>query len=162
MSSPNEKRGRMRYFLWPTCLALLGLATPVLAQRLVWLPTEEMTVYICKSRLNGTWPLIGPLHHCSVAFCPKGQLPAIYQDGTWVSNPCCIFCGTHPDSYGFLVEENRRGMTWRRVNVPAHVVLQRIIADQRRWWLLLYNCQNAGKHATRPIDEEDQIPFTGP
>jgi hypothetical protein len=142
----------------PACLLVCLLtASAAPAQALVWLPTDDMTVYYCTSKLSGTFPNIGPCCHASVVFCPAGQLPVIYRDGQYVSNPCCIYCGTQPSKRGFLVEKERVGVKYERIDVPASVVLQRIQGDRRRWWLLLNNCQQAARRATRQIDSDEVI-----
>ena len=154
----------------PPCLAacvatLLLTASAVRAQVLVWLPTKDMTAYYCTSKLGGILPKIGPMCHASVVFCPTGQLPVIYRDGQYVSNPCCIFCGTQPSIRGFLVEKERFGVSYYPSEVPASVVLERIQTDRHRWWLLLNNCQQAARRATRraqrgeiPKDEDQPAP----
>jgi hypothetical protein len=154
----------------PRCLAacilvFLFTSSAARAQVLMWLPTEDMTVYYCTSKLGGIFPKIGPVCHASVVFCPAGQLPVVYRDGQYVSNPCCIFCGTQPSKRGFLVEKERLGVSYYPAEAPASVVLQRIQTDRHRWWLLLNNCQQAARRATRrarrveiPEDEEQQAP----
>jgi hypothetical protein len=111
-------------------------------------PFAGWTAYYCTSRLSGVIPKIGPFYHASVAICPKGQSPVIYQDGEWVSNPLCVYYGTHPDGYGFSVDEERRGVTWVPADAPPDIVIERLTNYRRPWSLLRNNCQHAAQWVT--------------
>jgi hypothetical protein len=112
---------------------------------------DDMTAYYCTSRIGGRLPKVGPLYHASVAFCPRGELPVVCKDGQLVSNPHAVYFGTQPSVRGFLLEtEERHSVRYRPAGAPAHVVLERVLAEHRRWWLLLNNCKHAARRATRP------------
>jgi hypothetical protein len=111
-------------------------------------PPPGLTAYYCTSRLAGYFPKIGPFYHASVAICPQGQSPVIYQDGEWVSNPVCVFYGTHPEGYGFIVDDERRGVTWSPAEVPPEIVMERLSTYHQPWSLLRNNCKHSAQWAT--------------
>src|SRR5262249_36559726 len=102
----SERRGcpSMRCLLF----VLLLVAPPAPVPE-VTVPTHTgETAWLCHSRIGGCVPLIGRLHHTSVAICPCGELPAIPGAKGAVSNPRCAFVGTQPKHVTFLPEDEQR------------------------------------------------------
>jgi hypothetical protein len=126
--------------------SLLGGADPAAPPGQPPSPAGE-TAWLCRSRIAGWVPLLGRLHHSSVAICPCGELPVVAGPNGAVNNPRCAFVGTQPKHTTFLPEDERVGVVFVPARLPAEVVKERITAHHRLWqWR--YNCQHAAADVT--------------
>lgn len=105
---------------------------------------DDREVYIVTSMVNGTRPKVGPMRHASIAICPKGVSPIIYENGIPVSN-CreCTLYGTQMLERGFQVEAKRIGVSATRVTgMSATVVEQRMRNHSQLNVPLLHDCRH--------------------
>ncbi|MEZ6091748.1 MAG: hypothetical protein R3C05_27815 [Pirellulaceae bacterium] len=89
---------------------------------------DDREVYIVTSMLKNQLPKIGPLKHASIAICPKGVSPVVYENGVPVSN-CreCELYGTQAFQRGFKLEKKRVGVTATKVcGISAATAMQRM------------------------------------
>lgn len=89
---------------------------------------DHREVYIVTSRIEGKYPKIGPLRHASIAICPKGISPIVYENGVPVSN-CrqCELYGTDILERGFKPEPKRINAKATKIRgVSASTVEQRM------------------------------------
>lgn len=105
---------------------------------------DDRVVYVLTSRVRGRWPKLGPLRHASIAICPKGVSPIVYENGVPVSNCAqCEVYGTQTMGRGFHREGKRFGVQATRVTgISAATVLQRIRAHGRLNIPLLNDCRH--------------------
>jgi hypothetical protein len=101
-------------------------------------------VYIITSKMNGRIPKIGPVKHVSIAFCPEGVSPIVYENGVPVSNCAqCRLYGTQFLERGFKPEHKRIGVSARKVTgVSAATVEARIRRHQILNIPLLNDCRH--------------------
>lgn len=89
---------------------------------------DDREVYIVTSMLRNKLPKIGPIKHASIAICPKGVSPVVYENGVPVSN-ChqCELYGTQVFERGFQLEKKRIGVTATKVcGISAATAMRRI------------------------------------
>ncbi len=122
--------------------AFLGLFTASQVQ-------AQNRAFVCKSNIGGAVPQAGPVHHASVAICPRGASPTVGLGGRSYSNPSCTFYGTRPGTSTFQVEPYRVDVSCRPSTAPASVVQQRIATYNRPYNFLTNNCQHSAAWATR-------------
>lgn len=124
---------------------------------------DDREVYIVTSRVGGKYPKVGPLRHASVAICPKGVSPVVYENGVAVSN-CreCRLYGTQVFKRGFELDPKRIDVEARRVtgisasqvesNVRKHNALNiPILNDCRHHAIQALEIRNRFGRFRRPI-----------
>ncbi len=107
------------------------------------------SAYVCNSKIGGTVPQIGPVHHSSVAICPAGQNPTTVQNGISVNNPKCTYYGTQPGTSTFQLETKRNDVSCKPAQAPAAVVQQRVNTFNQPYNLITNNCQQAASKVTK-------------
>lgn len=106
--------------------------------------SDDREVYILTSRLHGWVPKVGVMKHMSVAICPKGVPPVIYENGEPVSNwrQCKVY-GTQTNKKGFFPEGKRIGVTATRVcGVSATEIERRMRCHSQINRPLLHDCRH--------------------
>ncbi|WP_145100878.1 hypothetical protein [Rosistilla carotiformis] len=124
---------------------------------------DDREVYIVTSKLRGTVPKVGAIMHASIAFCPKGVSPVVYENGVAVSN-CyeCKLYGTQVMERGFQLERKRIGVTATKVcGISAATAERRmrnhnalnipILNDCRHHVIQALGLRNRRGHLKRPI-----------
>lgn len=111
---------------------------------------DDREVYILSSRIRGRWLKVGPVYHASIAICPKGVSPIVYENGTPVSNwKQCVVYGTKTGKRGFFREGKRIGVTATRVpGVSASMVERRIRSHHELNIPLLNDCRHNARGVT--------------
>ncbi len=112
-------------------------------------PAPTNSAYVCNSKIGGTVPQVGPVHHSSVAVCPPGQKPTVIQSRTSVNNPNCTYYGTRPGTSTFQVESKRIDVSCKPAQAPASVVQQRVNTFNQPYNVFTNNCQHAASKATK-------------
>ena len=105
---------------------------------------DDREVYIVTSMVNGTRPKIGPMRHASIAICPKGVSPIIYENGIPVSN-CqeCTLYGTQMLERGFQVETKRFGASATKVMGMSATDVERRMRNHSQLNVpLLHDCRH--------------------
>lgn len=105
---------------------------------------DDREVYIVTSKLNGTRPKIGPMRHASIAICPNGVSPIVYENGVPVSN-CreCQLYGTQVLQRGFQLDQKRIGASAKKVTgVSATAVERQIRSHDQLNIPLIHDCRH--------------------
>lgn len=100
--------------------------------------------YIVTSRMSGVFPKIGPVKHVSIAICPEGVSPIVYENGVAVSNVArCRLYGTQVLDRGFKLEEKRLGVSAFKIsNMSAETVIARMQNHHRLNIPLISDCRH--------------------
>lgn len=124
---------------------------------------DDREVYIVTSMLRGTVPKVGAIMHASIAICPKGVPPVVYENGVAVSNCCqCKLYGTQVLQRGFQIEKKRYGVSATKVcGISAATAEQRmrnhnalnipVLNDCRHHVIQALGIRNRRGHLKRPI-----------
>ncbi len=105
---------------------------------------DDREVYIVTSRIGGKVPKIGPARHASIAICPKGVSPVVYENGIAVSN-CrqCKLYGTQCFERGFRPNQKRYDVRATKVcGISATTVERRMRAHRQLNVPLLHDCRH--------------------
>ncbi|QDS90428.1 hypothetical protein EC9_46360 [Rosistilla ulvae] len=124
---------------------------------------DDREVYIVTSKLRGTVPKVGAILHASIAICPKGVSPIVYENGVAVSN-CyeCKLYGTQVMERGFQLERKRIGVSATKVYGISAATAERrmrnhnalnipILNDCRHHVIQALGIRNRRGHLKRPI-----------
>ncbi|WP_417747061.1 hypothetical protein [Rosistilla oblonga] len=124
---------------------------------------DDREVYIVTSKLRGTVPKVGAILHASIAICPKGVSPVVYENGVAVSN-CyeCKLYGTQVMERGFQLERKRIGVSATKVYGISAATAERrmrnhnalnipILNDCRHHVIQALGIRNRRGHLKRPI-----------
>ncbi|MEZ6126591.1 MAG: hypothetical protein R3C49_26000 [Planctomycetaceae bacterium] len=124
---------------------------------------DDREVYVLTSRIRGYWWKLGPFRHASIAICPKGVSPIVYENGVPVSNwKRCAVYGTQTLRTGFFREGKRFGVTATRVTgVSATAIEQRMQSFSTLNIPLLSDCRHNAIRVTglRGVLFEKRLPL---
>lgn len=107
-------------------------------------PVDDREVYLVTSKLNGRLPKIGPARHASIAICPHGVSPVVYENGVAVSNCAqCDLYGTQPMESKFRKEGKRYGVQATKVvGMSASSVERRMRSHSQLNLPMLNDCRH--------------------
>ncbi|MGI9470378.1 MAG: hypothetical protein ACR2NZ_02520, partial [Rubripirellula sp.] len=127
-----------------TTLLSLGITCSVFAESASSSPVDDRDVYIVTSMIDGKVPKIGPARHASIAICPKGVSPIIYENGVPVSNwRECKLYGTQVWKRGFVRDGKRINARATKVcGVSAATVERRMRAHRQLNVPLVHDCRH--------------------
>lgn len=105
---------------------------------------DDREVYIVTSMIQGKRAKVGPMRHASIAICPLGVSPIVYENGMPVSN--CLECqlyGTQVLQRGFKLDQKRIGASATKVTgISATVVEQRLRSHSQLNVPLIHDCRH--------------------
>lgn len=126
-----------------TTVFSLGISCSAFADSSIKWKMDDREVYIVTSMIGGKVPKIGPMRHASIAICPNGVSPVVYEKGVPVSN-CreCQLYGTQLMQRGFKLDEKRIHVKATKITgVSASTVEQRIRSHSQTNVPLLHDCR---------------------
>ena len=111
---------------------------------------DDREVYILTSRIRGRWMKVGPMVHASIAICPRGVSPIVYENGIPVSNcRVCEIYGTKTGYEGFFREGKRIDVEATQVyGVSASTIEHRIRCHSKLNIPLLNDCRHSAIEIT--------------
>jgi hypothetical protein len=127
-----------------TTLLSLGIACSAFADSSTELQVDDREVYIVTSMLSGKIPKFGPARHASIAICPKGVSPVVYENGVPVSNYReCQLWGTQVFERGFKLDEKRIDARATKVcGISASTVERRMRCHRQKNIPLVHDCRH--------------------
>ncbi|MEM1225260.1 MAG: hypothetical protein AAGJ40_06155 [Planctomycetota bacterium] len=132
---------RPHFVLIAVCVGIFG----VRADASTWSgASDDREVYIVTSKIDGKWPKVGPMRHASIAICPRGVSPIVYENGVPVSN-CrqCRLYGTQVMERGFQLDQKRIGASATRVTgISATTVEHRMRSHSQLNVPIIHDCRH--------------------
>ena len=138
-----EKRSMRSIALILTTVLSLGISCSAFADSSIESRVDDREVYLVTSMIAGTVPKVGPLRHASIAICPKGVSPVVYENGIPVSN-CreCQFYGTRVMERGFKTDKKRLHVKATKIRGIAASTVEQCMRSHRQMNVpLLHDCR---------------------
>lgn len=112
--------------------------------------TDDREVYVITSRIRGWVPKLGILFHTSVAICPQGVSPIVYENGNPVTNwKRCAVYGTQTNRTGFFREGKRVGVRATRIRGISATEIERRMRCHRQVNVpLFHDCRHHAINVT--------------
>lgn len=105
---------------------------------------DDREVYIVTSMIDGKVPKVGPARHASIAICPKGVPPVVYENGVAVSNwRHCKLYGTQVWERGFKRDGKRIDARATKIcGISATTVERRMRCHRQMNVPLVHDCRH--------------------
>lgn len=105
---------------------------------------DDREVYIVTSMIDGKVPKVGPARHASIAICPKGVPPVVYENGVPVSNwRHCKLYGTQVWERGFKRDGKRIDARATKIcGISATTVERRMRCHRQLNVPLVHDCRH--------------------